>query len=103
MLLFIVFYGLDWVATVPPTVALCRERFGADGGIVFGWVFASHQVGAALAASAAGLVRTSTGSYDAAWIGAGALCLVAAGLSISVRARRTEAASPGATQASMSD
>jgi hypothetical protein len=55
MLLFIVFYGLDWVATVPPTVALCRERFGADGGIVFGWVFASHQVGAALAASAAGL------------------------------------------------
>ena len=103
MLLFIVFYGLDWVATVPPTVALCRERFGADGGIVFGWVFASHQVGAALAASAAGLVRTSTGSYDAAWIGAGALCLVAAGLSVSVRARATEADSPGATQASMSD
>ena len=103
MLLFIVFYGLDWVATVPPTVALCRERFGADGGIVFGWVFASHQVGAALAASAAGLVRTTTGSYDAAWIGAGALCLVAAGLSVSVRAGRTDADSPGATTASMSD
>ena len=103
MLLFIVFYGLDWVATVPPTVALCRERFGADGGIVFGWVFASHQVGAALAASAAGLVRTTTGSYDAAWIGAGALCLVAAGLSVSVRASRTAAESPGATTASMSD
>jgi predicted MFS family arabinose efflux permease len=103
MLLFIVFYGLDWVATVPPTVALCRERFGADGGIVFGWVFASHQVGAAMAASAAGLVRTTTGSYDAAWLGAGALCLVAAGLSVSVRASRTEAASTGAAQASMSD
>jgi predicted MFS family arabinose efflux permease len=103
MLLFIVFYGLDWVATVPPTVALCRERFGADGGIVFGWVFASHQVGAALAASAAGLVRTTTGSYDAAWLGAGALCLVAAGLSVSVRASRTAAQSPGATQSSMSD
>jgi predicted MFS family arabinose efflux permease len=102
MLLFVVFYGLDWVATVPPTVALCRERFGADAGIVFGWVFASHQVGAALAASAAGLVRTTTGSYDAAWLGAGALCLVAAGLSVSVRASRT-AASPGATTASMSD
>jgi hypothetical protein len=70
---------------------------------VFGWVFASHQVGAALAASAAGLVRTTTGSYDAAWIGAGALCLVAAGLSVSVRASRTAAASPGATQSSMSD
>ena len=103
MLLFIVFYGLDWVATVPPTVALCRERFGADGGIVFGWVFASHQIGAAVAASAAGLVRTTTGSYDAAWLGAGALCLVAAGLSVSVRASRTAAASPGATQATMSD
>lgn len=103
MLLFIVFYGLDWVATVPPTVALCRERFGADGGIVFGWVFASHQVGAALAASAAGLVRTTTGSYDAAWVGAGALCLVAAGLSLSLRASRSAAASPGATTASMSD
>jgi predicted MFS family arabinose efflux permease len=103
MLLFIVFYGLDWVATVPPTVALCRERFGSDGGIVFGWVFASHQVGAALAASAAGLVRTTTGSYDAAWVGAGALCLVAAGLSVSVRARRTQVDSPGATQSSMSD
>ena len=103
MLLFIVFYGLDWVATVPPTVALCRERFGADGGIVFGWVFASHQVGAALAATGAGLVRTTTGSYDAAWIGAGALCLVAAGLSVSVRASRTAARSPGATQSSMSD
>ena len=103
MLLFIVFYGLDWVATVPPTVALCRERFGADGGIVFGWVFASHQIGAALAATGAGLVRTTTGSYDAAWIGAGALCLVAAGLSVSVRASRTAAQSPGATQSSMSD
>ncbi len=103
MLLFIVFYGLDWVATVPPTVALCRERFGADGGIVFGWVFASHQVGAALAASAAGVVRSTTGSYDAAWLGAGALCLVAAGLSVSVRARATVAESPGATRASMSD
>ena len=103
MLLFVLFYGLDWVATVPPTVALCRERFGADGGIVFGWVFASHQVGAALAASAAGLVRTTTGSYDLAWLGAGALCLVAAGLSLSVRARPAAAESPGATTASMSD
>ena len=48
MLVFIVFYGLDWVATVPPTIALCRQHFGADGPIVFGWVFASHQFGAAV-------------------------------------------------------
>ena len=42
---FILFYGLDWIATVPPTVALCREWYGAEGPIVFGWVFAAHQVG----------------------------------------------------------
>ena len=84
MILFIVVYGLDWVATVPPTVALCREIFGADGPIVFGWVFASHQVGAAIAAVVAGVVRDTTGEYTAAWFGAAALCLVAAVLSIGI-------------------
>ena len=54
MLVFILFYGLDWVATVPPTVALCREYFGDRGAVVFGWVFASHQIGAAVAATAGG-------------------------------------------------
>ena len=71
-------YGLDWVATVPPTVALCREAFGDNGTIVFGWVFASHQIGAAIAASAAGLIRDTTGQYTYAWFGAAALCAVAA-------------------------
>ena len=61
--MFIIFYGLDWVATVPPTVALCREWFGEDGPIVFGWVFASHQIGAAIAASGAGVIRDRTGTY----------------------------------------
>jgi predicted MFS family arabinose efflux permease len=61
ILVFVIFYGLDWVATVPPTIALCRQHFGADGPIVFGWVFASHQVGAAFAATAAGLVRDVRG------------------------------------------
>jgi sugar phosphate permease len=76
---FVVFYGLDWVATVPPTVALCRQHFGlADSGIVFGWVFASHMVGAGVAASYAGWVRTSTGDYFTAWLTAGGLCLFAA-------------------------
>lgn len=83
---FIVFYGLDWVATVPPTVALCRERFGnAAGPIVFGWVFASHQVGAAIAAFGAGVTRDQLGSYDLAWYVAGGLCAVAALMSISIR------------------
>ncbi|MET0931644.1 MAG: MFS transporter [Aeromicrobium sp.] len=78
---FVVIYGLDWVATVPPTVALCREIFGEDGTIVFGWVFASHQVGAAAAALAAGVIRDQTGSYSLAWFGGAGLCAVAAVLS----------------------
>jgi predicted MFS family arabinose efflux permease len=82
MLLFILFYGLDWVATVPPTVTLCREYFGERGAVVFGWVFASHQIGAAAAASAAGLLRDQLGSYNAAWYGAGALAVFASLLSL---------------------
>jgi MFS family permease len=82
MVIFILFYGLDWVATVPPTVALCREYFGASGPVVFGWVFASHQIGAAIAATAAGLVRDQLGSYNWAWYGAGALALSASLLSL---------------------
>lgn len=84
IVVFVVFYGLDWVATVPPTVALCRELFGDHGTIVFGWVFASHQLGAAAAATAAGAIRDLTGEYTMAWFGAGALCAVAALLSIRV-------------------
>lgn len=85
---FVVIYGLDWVATVPPTVALCREVFGASGTVVFGWVFASHQIGAALASVAAGVTRDQTGTYTGAWIGAALLCVVAA--VISVRVHRPE-------------
>ncbi len=85
MLVFVLFYGLDWVATVPPTVTLCRELFGEQGTLVFGWVFASHQFGAGIAAAVAGVIRTSLGNYDAAWYGAGVLCLLAAALSLAVR------------------
>jgi sugar phosphate permease len=84
---FIIFYGLDWVATVPPTVALCREWFGQDGPIVFGWVFASHQVGAALAAAGAGVIRDVQGSYNLAWYLAGGLCAAAALMSASIGRR----------------
>lgn len=83
---FIVFYGLDWVATVPPTVALCRQRWGDSSPIVFGWVFASHQIGAAIAAFAAGLTRDQLGSYDLAWYAAGGSCLVATVMSLRIRA-----------------
>jgi MFS family permease len=82
---FVVIYGLDWVVTVPPTVALCREAFGASGTVVFGWGFASHQVGAAIASVAAGFARDRTGTYTVAWFSAALLCVVAALISVRVR------------------
>ncbi|MFC9896352.1 MFS transporter [Nocardia sp. NPDC127579] len=85
MWVFIIFYGLDWIATVPPTVLLCRELFGDDGPIAFGWVFASHQVGAAIAATGAGVIRDLQGSYDLAWYLAGGLCGLAALMSFVIR------------------
>lgn len=85
---FIVFYGLDWVATVPPTIQLCREHFGSRGPIVYGWVFASHQLGAALIAFGAGMIRDVAGSYDLAWVMSGGLCAIAAVASWLVGRRR---------------
>jgi sugar phosphate permease len=88
LFLFIVFYGLDWVATVPPTVALCREHFGLErSGMVFGWVFAAHMIGAGLAASYAGAVREHTGDYRLAWLTAGLLCIAAALAFFTIRRR----------------
>jgi MFS family permease len=81
LLLFVVFYGLDWVATVPPTVALTAEIFGRESvGIVFGWIFAAHMAGAAVAAWAAGAARTWFGGYGWAFGTSGLLCLFAVGL-----------------------
>jgi sugar phosphate permease len=79
--LFAIFYGLDWVATVPPTVRLTSESFGRENtGVVYGWISASHQLGASMAAFGAGTIRTMMGDYRMAFWIAGALC-VAAGLS----------------------
>lgn len=78
---FAMFYGLDWIATVPPTVRLTADAFGRENtGVMFGWIFASHQVGAALAATFAGAVRTYLGDYLVAFILSGIICLLAAGL-----------------------
>jgi MFS family permease len=88
VLAFVIFYGLDWVATVPPTLALTREAFGAASPIVFGWIFASHQLGAACAALVAGITRDALGSYDAAWYGGAVLCVLGAALSLSIRRSR---------------
>ncbi|HEX8910293.1 MAG TPA: MFS transporter [Anaeromyxobacteraceae bacterium] len=92
---FTVFYGLDWIATVPPTVRLATDAFGAeDAPIVFGWVFAAHQVGAGLAALGAGVVRTTLGDYHYAFVASGTICLVAALMSLFVNRRRARAVAP---------
>jgi sugar phosphate permease len=89
LILFIVFYGLDWVATVPPTVQLARRVFGAQNfAIVYGWIFAAHQMGAAAIAFAAGAVRTFFGDYQIAFMSSGLLCLLAAGLVLRIARER---------------
>ena len=93
IIVFVVVYGLDWVATVPPTAALCREAFGEAGSVVFGWVFAAHQIGAAVVSVGAGVIRDTTGQYTMAWVGAACLCLVAAFVSTRV-GRAGEPVSP---------
>jgi MFS family permease len=97
LLVFAVFYGLDWIATVPPTLRLATEAFGKeDGPVVFGWVVAAHQVGAGVAALGAGLIRTVLGDYQVAFLISGTLCLVAALLSLGVgRIRIAWNPSPG--------
>jgi sugar phosphate permease len=75
---FAVFYGLDWIATVPPTVRLTTEAFGRENtGVIYGWISASHQLGASLAAFGAGAIRTTLGDYQSAFWIAGALCVLA--------------------------
>jgi sugar phosphate permease len=75
---FAVFYGLDWIATVPPTVKLTTEAFGRENtGVVYGWIGASHQLGASMAAFGAGAIRTALGDYQLAFHIAGVLCLIA--------------------------
>ena len=76
-LVFVIFYGLDWVATVPPTVMLCRTVLGPDRGtVIYGWVFAFHQIGGSIAAIGAAVVRVKFGDYAAAFYVSGALCLI---------------------------
>jgi MFS family permease len=76
--LFTVFYGLDWLATVPPTVKLASEKFGPNATVVFGWIFFGHQIGAAVAAWGAGLTRSLYATYLPTFYIAGIVCLIAA-------------------------
>ena len=97
--LFAMFYGLDWIATVPPTVRLVGANFGKEkAGMVFGWIFAGHQMGAAVAAYGAGRVRTLLLTYNPALFAAGAACLVAAAIILLIRKpAAVAAAAAGAT------
>jgi MFS family permease len=88
---FVIFYGLDWVATVPPTIVLCRNYFGMRSPVVFGWVFTSHQLGAAIAAAGAGRLRDLQGTYDMAFYLAACLCFIAAVLCLNVRKAQVSA------------
>lgn len=89
--IFAIFYGLDWVATVPPTVRLTAQRFGPErANIVFGWIFAGHQLGAASAALAGGFSRTLWQSYMPAFIAAGILCLIGAAMVLMINRGRAD-------------
>jgi sugar phosphate permease len=89
---FAVLFGLDYIATVPPTVALVADRFGQHNvGVVYGWVFASHMVGAAIAAWVAGLVRENVGDYAAAFVAAGWIAIVAGFAALAIRRKGPDA------------
>lgn len=89
--LFAVFYGLDWIATVPPTVRLTGRMFGRDSApLIFGWMFTGHQLGAATAAFGAGMTRDVFASYLPAFGVAGLACLLAATAMMTMRAQTNE-------------
>jgi sugar phosphate permease len=97
---FSVLFGLDYIATVPPTVALCADRFGRRNvGVVYGWVFASHMFGAAIAAWVAGLVRENVGDYAAAFVAAGWIAIIAGFAALAIRKERPAAAASGTAAA----
>jgi predicted MFS family arabinose efflux permease len=87
---FALFYGLDWIATVPPTVNITVKTYGRDkANLVFGWIFAGHQLGAAAAALGAGVARTELATYLPAFLAAGALCIFAAGMTLWLSPQRS--------------
>lgn len=94
---WVVFYGLDWTATVPPTVELCRRHLGlADSGVAFGWIYAAHMIGAGIGASVSGVLRAQQGTYEWAWMLTAVLCVVAGCLPLTVRRRGPEIPGPPA-------
>ena len=101
LLIFAVIYGLDWFATVPPTMAITADTFGKQNiGKIYGWIFMSHQIGAAIMASAAGALRTWAGDYQFAFLSGGVIAIMAAGLALQIKpTQRQAAAAPVAPEA----
>ncbi|HYZ83325.1 MAG TPA: MFS transporter [Bryobacteraceae bacterium] len=100
---FAFFYGLDWIATVPPTVRLTADYFGKENaGVVYGWIGAAHQVGASLAAVGAGLIRSNMGSYRTAFLISGALCIATALVLARLEPRTGEPAATEVGEAALS-
>jgi predicted MFS family arabinose efflux permease len=86
LMVFVIFYGLDWIATVPPTVRLAADIFGKDNvGMVYGWISAAHQLGAATAAYETGLLHTWFDSYEVPFWLSGGVCIIAALLALRIR------------------
>jgi MFS family permease len=100
LVIFAVIYGLDWFATVPPSMALTADTFGRQNvGKVYGWIFMSHQIGAAIMASAAGALRTWMGDYQFAFLTGGVIAMIAAGLALQIKPVQRQATSaPAAPQ-----
>jgi MFS family permease len=95
LVIFAIIYGLDWFATVPPSMAITADTFGRHNvGKVYGWIFMSHQIGAAIMASAAGAVRTHLGSYDIAFFAGGIIAMIAATCALNIKPIPKEAAPP---------
>jgi MFS family permease len=100
LFLFAVVYGLDWVATVPPTVNLTAQRFGrANFGAIYGWIFCAHMIGAGIAAQAGGLFRDWLGDYHLIFLTAAVMGLIASGLVVRISIRGTRSAVQSAAAA----
>jgi MFS family permease len=96
---FAVIYGLDWFATVPPSMAITADTFGRQNvGKVYGWIFMSHQIGAAIMASAAGAIRTWMGDYQLAFFSGGIIAIIAAGLALQIKVKPREVSPPPSAQ-----
>ena len=97
LVFFAIVYGLDWFATVPPSMAITADTFGRQNvGKVYGWIFMSHQIGAAIMASTAGAIRTWMGDYQFAFLSGGVIAMIAAGLALQIKLKPKEAITPPA-------